>query len=278
MALVRVWAAAALLLGACAAPEPGTLTIVGGGLSDDNADVWGAFLDSARPRGDILIIPAASGYPAESGASAEAAMVANGMDANRIRVLPLAVMDDPTTGDVDESLWRANATDPELAARIENAAAIWMTGGDQRRITELLLGTPALDALRKAYQGGAGVGGTSAGAAAMSDPMITGGVRDGEESEPLTFGMGLGLLPRAIVDQHFTERGRLWRLQAMNARFPDHVGVGIDEDTALVMRGPDGMVMGRGAVHTVGASGAQRFERGSALRIDPGHYIKGQQR
>ena len=268
MALVRVLAAAALLLlGACAAPEPGTLTIVGGGLSDDNADVWGAFLDSAKARGDILIIPAASGYPAESGASAKAAMVANGMDAARIRVLPLAVMDDPTTQDVDESLWRANAADPELAARIEDAAAIWMTGGDQRRITELLLGTPALDALRLAHRGGAGVGGTSAGAAVMSDPMITGGFRDGEESEPLTLAPGLGLLPDAIIDQHVAERGRLWRLREAVERHPYLLGIGIDEDTAVTGNPDSLVVVGRGQVHIQSGTDLRHLDPGEAITI-----------
>ncbi len=248
---------AALSVSACAttppdpAPEPGPLVIVGGGLSDDNAQVWRAFTDAAGADGTVFVIPAASGYPSESAGSSRAAMARHGLPETRTRTAPLAVIDDPTTPDLDESAWGDGASDIALAADLRDAAGIWFTGGDQRRITALLLGTPALDAIREAHENGAVIGGTSAGAAVMSDPMITGGFRDGSESEPLTHGRGLGFIEDAVIDQHFTERNRLWRLQEMQTHAPGHVGLGIDEDTALLFDGYTATVLGRGTVTVV---------------------------
>ncbi len=247
--------------------EPGTLVIVGGGLSDDNASVWGAFAEATKPSGPIVIVPAASGYPTESGEFAKAAMIQNGMTEDRIRVLPLALMDDPTTEDIDESLWADNTTDPEIIEPLENAAAIWFTGGDQRRITQLLIDTPALAAIRSAHQGGAGLGGTSAGAAMMSDPMITGGFRNGDESEPLTMDRGLGFFPNVIIDQHFSERGRLWRLKDAVGRSPHGLGLGIDEDTAIVGTPSRVRVLGRGNVYAVRGETVSAYASGDVIVI-----------
>lgn len=248
-------------------PQAGTLIIVGGGLSDNNEAVWGAFAEAAKPSGPIVIVPAASGYPTESGDFAKTAMIQNGVSEDRIRGLPLALMDDPTTEDIDESLWADNATDPDVIASLEDAAAIWFTGGDQRRITQLLIDTPALAAIRSAYQGGAGLGGTSAGAAMMSDPMITGGFRDGDESEPLTMDRGLGFFPGVIIDQHFSKRGRLWRLNDAVERGPHALGLGIDEDTAIVGTPSRVRVLGRGNVYAVRGGAVSVYASGDVIVI-----------
>ena len=260
----------AALLGACATtgPQPpGTLTIVGGGLSADNAEVWEAFIDTARGDGPIVVIPAASGYPDESAENAAAAMALYGVAPSRVRTARLAVMDDPTTDSVDESQWSAHASDPETVALLRSASAFWFTGGDQRRITNLLLDTPALAAVREAHARGAGVGGTSAGAAMMSDPMITGGFRDGDESEPLTLGPGLGFLLGALVDQHFSERNRLWRLREAVGQHPGRTGLGIDEDTALVGRAAGLRVVGRGTVTVFENGDVRRAKTGDTVEI-----------
>lgn len=269
MAKLKPLLLAALLCGCSTTGEPparpGKLTIVGGGLSADNAEVWSAFIDSAQGNGPIVIIPAASGYPTESADGAAAAMTRHGVKPSRISTARLAVMDDPTTDDVDESDWSTNATDADTVALLRSASAVWFTGGDQRRITELLLDTPALAAIRDAHARGAGIGGTSAGAAMMSDPMITGGFRDESDSEPLTMDQGLGFLSDVIVDQHFSERGRLWRLTEAVERYPTRLGLGVDEDTALVGSAPDFVVLGRGTLTVV--------RDGKVERIPPGHAI-----
>jgi cyanophycinase len=267
LSLALVAALTACVSQAPAPSQPGTVVIVGGGLSDDNADVWSAFAEAAKPSGPVVIVPAASGYPTESGDFAKAAMIQIGLAEDRIRIAPLAVMDDPTTDDVDESLWADNATDPELVAILEHAAAFWFTGGDQRRITQLLIDTPALDAIRKAHASGTGLGGTSAGAAMMSDTMITGGFRDGDESTPLTIDRGLGFLSGVIIDQHFSERNRLWRLQEAVDRSSLSLGLGIDENTAIIGSSHQMRVAGRGNVYEVSEDSVTVYASGDMISI-----------
>ncbi|WP_120077667.1 cyanophycinase [Aurantiacibacter odishensis] len=245
--------ACAALVAACTVPqvraEPGTLVIVGGGLEPDNAEIFAAFLE-ARPSSHptIAIIPAASGEPARSAEAFREALIAHGADADAIEVVRLAVMDDPATADTDEARWAANVDNTEEIARVAEAGAIWFTGGDQSRITGLLLNTegrdtPMLAAIRARLRDGAVIGGTSAGAAVMSDPMITQGdtlaaLLPDTQAEPLQVGRGLGFVADMLVDQHFGERARLGRLAAALLREgqPHRRGAGIDENTALVLR------------------------------------------
>lgn len=147
----------------------------------------------------------------------------------------------------------ADAHRAEHAATLEGATGIFLSGGDQARLMALLAGTPCEAALHKAFAAGACVGGTSAGASAMSERMITGGQPDVRPREGmLSFGQGLGLLPGAIVDQHFSERQRLPRLLSAVSAHPELLGIGLDEDTALVIA-PDGAaeVVGAGSVTLV---------------------------
>lgn len=246
------------LSGASPAPAPGRLVIVGGALAADNDAVHAAFLaaaDAAGAERPIYIVPAASGYPSESAGNFRQQLLRRGADAARVRILPLALMDDPTTPELDESTWAQNGADSDLAAEAATAGAFWFVGGDQSRIAAVLLaadGTdlPVLRALRAAHARGAALGGTSAGAAIMSDPMILGGDSlgalrlgvsrayagmDDQESGPLVLGRGLGFFPFGLVDQHFDRKARHARLIVALAGSPLHRGYGIDEDTALVV-------------------------------------------
>ncbi len=119
---------------------------------------------------------------------------------------------------------------------IEEASGIFFTGGDQLRITSLLGGTTLDWALQQAYQQGAVVAGTSAGASAMSSTMIVEG--PGEEAAKLNtvqMAPGMGLLNGVVIDQHFDQRGRLGRLLSAVAQNPGYLGIGLDEDTAIVV-------------------------------------------
>ncbi|WP_298916613.1 cyanophycinase [uncultured Algimonas sp.] len=259
-------------LSAPARAADGTLVIAGGGVDAANADVWGAFVRAAEGDGPVVIVLSASGRPSESGGSARDALIRHGADPDAVRVAPLAVMDDPSTPDTDESLWAANATDPEIAGLLRSASAIWFTGGDQSRTTALLRpdgrATPALSAILAAHRDSAAVGGTSAGAAVLSDPMIVQGdsftaLTGATDGEPVRLSPGLGVFAPGIVDQHFGERARLGRLVAALAQLEEpsrRIGVGIDEGTALVAP-PDGRhrIVGRGYVTIVDARYA-RFE------------------
>ncbi|MEM1436227.1 MAG: cyanophycinase [Pseudomonadota bacterium] len=278
---------ALVLAGALAGVDPalaetgttgGTLTIAGGALQADNAAVWQAFLDAKRAVGPIVIVPSASGSPDQSAASARAALQSQGAVAEDVIVAPLALVDDPSTPAVDEATWAENIDDPELAAVLRGAAAIWFTGGDQARTTGLLLHedgtpTPALTAIRQAQARGASVGGTSAGAAIMSRQMILQGdaltaLTGSKAGERLEVGIGLGFFQDGLVDQHFGQRARLGRLAAALLRVPEpdaRIGYGIDENTALVVSDAgSARVLGAGYVAVIDARNAKLDERGDA--------------
>ncbi len=153
---------------------------------------------------------------------------------------------------------RGEALDEELAARVESANGIWFSGGDQRRITRALIGTPVGEAVQTAFGRGAVVGGTSAGTACQSGLMITG---DGDftviAADNVELWEGLGLFRGVIVDQHFVARGRHNRLISVVLEHPELLGVGVDEATAVWVR-PDGSfkVLGEGWVVVFDAAAA----------------------
>ncbi|WP_448577511.1 cyanophycinase [Thermaurantiacus sp.] len=260
-----LFAVLALLLAARALPAvaaaPGALLIAGGAIREDNAALFHAFL-ARRPEGrpGIAIIAAASAEPAAALARTRELLVRHGADPATIRLVHLALLDDPTTPE-DEKGWAGNATDPHEMSKIATAGAIWFTGGDQARIVEALkrpdgTDTPMLEALRAAHRQGAVVGGTSAGAAAMSNPMIRGGdpvAAVGGAGEALVLGPGLGFLDEGIADQHFDARYRLPRLLKALALRPEAggIGYGVAEDTALIVEGDGLTAVGRGLVTIV---------------------------
>ena len=239
--------------------KAGALVIAGGGLGRETEDVWRAFVANAKGEGDIVIVPSASGSPASSASGVQETLFAYGVAADRVSIARLAVRDDRSTPETNEARWARNYDDPDTVEQLRSAAAIWFTGGDQSRTTEVLLKsgaeTPALQAIRSAHTAGAPIGGTSAGAAIMSRQMMLQGdslsaLTGSAEGEPLEIGPGLGFFEHGFVDQHFGERARLGRLVAALAKEADpnrRIGFGVDEDTALIV-GSDGTA-------TVGGSG-----------------------
>jgi cyanophycinase len=147
---------------------------------------------------------------------------------------------------------RAAANDPAVAAELNAATGVFFTGGDQERITATLGGTLADSELQRLVANRALVlGGTSAGAAMMSGTMIVGG-----DGAAVQTGPGLEFLPGVLIDMHFAERGRLHRLLAAVARYPHELGLGIDEDTAILVDGDRFEVLGSGSVTVVDAGAA----------------------
>ena len=137
---------------------------------------------------------------------------------------------------------RKLANDRHQIAVIESCSGIFFTGGDQLRLTSILGGSGADAAIRQAFRRGAVIAGTSAGASAMSDTMIVDGASsDTAKKDTLSMAHGMGLLAEVVIDQHFAQRGRINRLMAAVAQNPHILGVGIDEDTALVVT-PDSQV------------------------------------
>lgn len=142
---------------------------------------------------------------------------------------------------------------PAKLDSVRKAKLIYISGGDQNRFMEVVLGTEIEKAIHQAYENGSVVGGTSAGAAVMSKVMITGNElkhpdyestfrnieADNIETKP-----GLGLIRTAIIDQHFVRRSRHNRLISAIIEFPDMKGIGIDESTAILVKGNDVEVVG----------------------------------
>jgi len=139
---------------------------------------------------------------------------------------------------------------------LEEATGIFLTGGNQLRISTTLGGTKVAKAIRRANARGVAVGGTSAGAAVLSEHMIAmGGEGPTPHAGMATLAPGLGLTNRVIIDQHFRQRDRLGRLLTALAYNPFAVGIGLDEDTAAFIDGDDRIeVVGAGAITIVDAS------------------------
>ena len=145
---------------------------------------------------------------------------------------------------------REEAQDPRLAARIAQATGIFLTGGNQLRLASVVAGTRLGAALVEQHRRGAVIAGTSAGASALSNHMIAFGRSGPSPRQRMAqLGAGLGLLPDMLIDQHFTERNRIGRLEALVAHSPSLLALGIDEDTAALI-GPDRVleVIGKGSV------------------------------
>ena len=148
---------------------------------------------------------------------------------------------------------RQRAQDPECAELVRSARGIFLGGGDQRKLVSTLGGSRVWRAVKEAFGNGAIVCGTSAGAAALSETMLSGGeVTSAGSAVPLHLGPGLGLLGfSSVIDTHFARRGRLQRLIQQVARNPELLGIGIDENTGLVVQGHLAKVVGPGNVYYV---------------------------
>lgn len=146
---------------------------------------------------------------------------------------------------------REDAQSEKSLRILDDATAIFFTGGDQVKITSLLGCSPVCERLQEIYENGGTIAGTSAGASVMSETMMVGG--NGEETHrigsALKLAPGLGFIRGIIVDQHFAERGRIGRLLGAVTQNPRILGVGIDENTAvMVERDRKFTVIGEGGV------------------------------
>jgi cyanophycinase len=145
---------------------------------------------------------------------------------------------------------RAQANDATNARIVGDATGIFMTGGNQLRLSSTIGGTALAQQVVRRHREGAVIAGTSAGASAMSTHMVAFGASGSTPKQRMVqMAAGLGILPGVIVDQHFEARNRLGRLLAIIASNPSLLGIGVDEDTAGVVS-PDGVmeVIGRRSV------------------------------
>jgi cyanophycinase len=154
---------------------------------------------------------------------------------------------------------REQANDEAGARAVSDATGIFLTGGNQLRLSSTIGGTRLADAIHDRFEAGAAVAGTSAGASAMSSHMIAFGASGATPKQRMAqIAAGLGVLPGVIIDQHFQQRNRLGRLLSLIAQNPSLLGLGVDEDTAGVV-GPDHVmeVIGRGSITVVDGAGSE---------------------
>lgn len=205
-----------------------------------------AKVDNDRQRGWIVPVGGAEDKEADTAILKRFIEVSGGKRA-RIAIIPTAsVLSD--TGRRYEKIFsrlgvkdvfvlpylkRADADDEDLLKKLDEATGIFLTGGNQLRISAILGGTPVAKAIRRLNAKGVTVGGTSAGAAILSEHMIAHG--DGgatPHAGQASLAPGLGLTNRVVIDQHFRQRDRLGRLLSALSYNPFAVGLGLDEDTA----------------------------------------------
>jgi len=245
----------ALVAGAgSAASQRGTLMIVGGGPQPPALVQQFVDLAGGRGRAKIAIFAEASVDGQKSGEEKAAELNALGADAKNIWVT------------------RDEANTDSIAKRLDGVTGVWFGGGDQSRLIKVLRGTKTDAAIRARYNAGAVIGGTSAGAAVMSRVMITGderrpgGDRRDTTNAYLTIARdnivtdtGFALIGSAIIDQHFLRRKRHSRLISLVLETSPHLGIGIDESTALI-------IPPSGPWKIAGASAAVIYDaRGSAI-------------
>lgn len=151
---------------------------------------------------------------------------------------------------------RSDCDNADFSEMLDNATGIFMTGGNQLRLSAILGGTLVAQKIRRRNAEGIPVAGTSAGASVMSEHMVAGGAGNEPPAEGrVSLAPGIGLTNSVIIDQHFTQRNRLGRLLTASSYNPFLIGLGIDEDTAAFI-GPDDVleVVGSGTVTVVDAS------------------------
>jgi cyanophycinase len=208
----------------------GALLIVGGGELPDS--VRNKFFELAgKAKAKIVVIPTAS-------ASAEERKASESFLNPWEKLNPLSVT-------LLHTRDRKQADDPDFVKPLTEATAVWFSGGDQKRLFDAYRGTLVEKELNNLFQRGKLIGGTSAGSAVMSEIMI-------ESGDPKAkTGPGFGWLSGFVIDQHFTQRERSDRLQRVVNSNPGFVGLGIDESTAVVIRGRHLQIIGEGSVSMV---------------------------
>ena len=234
----------------------GQLVIIGGAEDKEgDCQILREFVRRAGgTKAHVVIVTAATELPREVGE-------------NYIRVFERLGAEEARIIDTET---RKDASSSTALEAIASATGIFFTGGDQARITSILKDTEIDAAIHKRYSEGAVIGGTSAGAAVMPDVMIVEG--DSETNarvETVKMGPGMGFLPGVVIDQHFSQRGRLGRLISALLIQPAVLGFGIDENTAMVVTGDQFEVIGQGCITVVDESEATHSNIDDILRDEP---------
>ncbi|HEY0323904.1 MAG TPA: cyanophycinase [Pyrinomonadaceae bacterium] len=218
----------------------GKLVVIGGG-EDKKGDcaILKEFIRLAgNSKASVVIMTVATDEPEESGI--EYRKVFKKLGAEDVHVVDVSS--------------RKDVLDEKALKLIEQATALFFTGGDQIHVTSLLGGTQMQELIYKRFRDGIVIGGTSAGAAMMSNSMI---IRGDSNCNPrfggMVIGPGMDFLPGTMIDTHFSQRGRMGRLLTAVAHYPQDIGLGIDENTALIVSDGQCEVLGENSVTVVDA-------------------------
>ena len=244
------------------APISGSLVIAGGGTLPD--DIVEEFIELAGGKqAKLIIIPTASSEADKK----DDELLTPWKKFETASLISLHTRD------------KNQANEAAVVEPLKQATGVWLEGGDQRRLTAAYRGTAVEKELKALLARGGVIGGTSAGAAVMSDLMIAAGSIEAETEA------GFGFLPQAVVDQHWLKRNRVNRLLGVLREHPGRVGFGIDEGTALVVKGRDLTVVGSSYVTACLAAGEIRplrmevwkaGDRADLMALQRGAYARSQ--
>lgn len=230
-----------------------TLIAIGGGEFSETSDILEEFLGLLKNKSDarIVVMTIATNQPEDAARKYNSLFRARGIK-------------HVNTVDVDE---RDDAFKESALKKIRDADALFFTGGDQLNVTSLLGGTPLHNVIHERYTEGFVIAGTSAGAMMMSNSMITEGRNDvAPRVSAIKIAPGMDLIGETIIDTHFSQRGRHGRLLTAIAHYPQDLGIGIDEKTAICVTGNEFKVLGDGVVTVM--DGNQMHHSNLAYRHD----------
>jgi cyanophycinase len=213
------------------APEVphGSLVIVGGGMP---ADLAKKFIDLAGgPDALIVVLPTANPDPPPRAEGIFFGLAG----AKNVRVLPARELKD--------------VEDPKNLEVLTKAGGVWFGGGRQWRFVDAYENTKAHDAFRDVLRRGGVIGGSSAGATIQGDYLCRGSPLNNTEMMCEGYERALGFLPGVGIDQHFTQRKRFADMTAFVKAYPQLLGIGLDEATAIIVKGHEAEVMGKNKVH-----------------------------
>jgi cyanophycinase len=221
----------------------GKLFIIGGGNRSDQLMTQLLSISSLQKKDYIVVLPMSSEEP-------DSAYIYFKKQVEKLTPNPIVMLNfTPST-----------VTNKVLVDSLQKAKLIFISGGDQTRFMGVVHKTPVFDAIHQAYQNGSTIAGTSAGAAVMCENMITGNQKlekqysatfDNIRYDNLETAEGLGLIKNVIIDQHFLKRSRYNRLLSGLVEFPTHIGIGIDESTAIIVRNKEIEIAGESEVIVV---------------------------
>ena len=250
----------------------GTLFIIGGGNRSDQLMNELLTISSLQKKDYVVVLPMSSEEP-------DSAYFYFKKQVEKLTPNPIVML----------NFNKQTATNLALVDSLQNAKLIFISGGDQSRFMKVVSNTPVFKAIHHAYQNGSTVAGTSAGAAVMCENMITGNQKleskytatfDNIRYDNLETALGLGLIKNVIIDQHFLKRSRYNRLLSGLVEFPTHIGIGIDESTAIIVRNKEIEIVGESEViviqNPVEIIKSPRNNVVSIKKLDMSIYYEGQ--